>query len=47
MKNKALEKRYQKTLTFLKANLPTHSKILDLGTKNKFSEIMSRNDYLV
>ena len=39
--------RYQKTLEFLKKNIPTSSKILDLGTVNDFSEIMRKAGYKV
>ena len=39
--------RYQKTLEFLKKHIPTSSKILDLGTVNDFSKIMSEAGYIV
>ena len=34
------EKRYQKTILFLKKHMPPPCKVLDLGTPNDFSEIM-------
>ncbi|MFV0531311.1 MAG: methyltransferase [Flavobacteriales bacterium] len=41
------QKRYHKTLRFLKKHAPKGSKILDLGTCNPFSEIMKQNGYTV
>ena len=41
------EKRYQKTLEFLKELVPPPAKILDLGVGNPFSEIMKKNGYEV
>ena len=41
------EKRYQKTLEFLKKTIPKSSKILDLGTTNDFSKIMQKAGYNV
>jgi len=41
------EKRYQKTLEFLKELAPPPAKILDLGVKNPFSEILAKNGYEV
>lgn len=41
------EKRFQKTLEFLQSNIQPSSKILDLGVKNPFSEIMAENGYHV
>ena len=41
-KNKKI--RYQKTLSFIKKQAPP-CKVLDLGTKNEFSEIMIANGY--
>ena len=41
------EKRYQKTLTFLKEVEPPPKKILDLGVKNPFSEILQQAGYQV
>ncbi len=41
------KKRYQITLQFLKDHIPPGSKILDLGVKNPFTEIMSQTGYLV
>ena len=39
------EKRYKKTLEFLKEIVPPPAKILDLGVENPFSEIMIQNGY--
>ena len=41
------EKRYHKTLEFLKEMVPPPAKVLDLGVKNPFSEIMIQNGYEV
>ncbi len=41
------KKRYKITLDFLKENIASNSKILDLGVENPFSEIMIHNGYLV
>ncbi len=41
------QKRYKKTLHFLEKHVPKGTKILDLGTRNPFSEIMEQNDYTV
>lgn len=41
------EKRYQKTLEFLKEMVPPPAKVLDLGVENPFSEIMTSNGYEV
>ena len=41
------EKRYQKTLTFLKEVQPSTTDILDLGVNNPFSEIMRREGFNV
>ena len=40
-------KRYKNTLTFLQKVLPSPAKILDLGVRNPFSEIMEENGYTV
>jgi len=40
-------KRYQHTIDFLKEVLPTPATILDLGTRNAFSEIMEKEGYTV
>jgi hypothetical protein len=40
-------KRYKETLVFLEANVPAPAKILDLGVKNPFSEIMEAHNYEV
>ena len=44
-KNKKI--RYQKTIAFLKKHMPPPCKILDLGTANEFSKIMTQNGYNV
>jgi len=41
------QKRFTKTLHFLKDNLPPPAKVLDLGVKNPFSTIMESNGYQV
>ena len=41
------EKRFNKTLNFLKEVVPPPAKVLDLGVKNPFSEIMLHNNYRV
>ncbi len=41
------EKRFNKTLQFLKETVPPPARVLDLGVKNPFSAIMQANDYLV
>lgn len=41
------EKRYEKTLTFVKKHIPQNSKILDLGTENPFSIILKNEGYQV
>tara|TARA_R110000850_G_scaffold73760_1_gene161876 strand:- start:1097 stop:1621 length:525 start_codon:yes stop_codon:yes gene_type:complete len=41
------KKRYKVTLDFLQEVIPPNSKILDLGVKNPFSEILNRNGYQV
>lgn len=40
-------KRYKETLEFLEANVPPPAKILDLGVRNPFSEIMEDHNYEV
>lgn len=40
-------KRYHHTIQFLKNVLPAPAKILDLGTRNVFSEIMEKQGYSV
>ena len=40
-------KRYQHTLDFLHEVLPAPATILDLGTRNDFSEIMESHGYTV
>ena len=41
------KKRYDHTIEFLKNVLPAPATILDLGTRNTFSEIMEKNGYTV
>jgi len=45
MKNRLLEKRYDRTMFFLKRHVPPNSKILDLGVENRFSIIMKGEGY--
>lgn len=40
-------KRFKQTLEFLKESVPPPAKVLDLGVKNPFSEIMQNNNYTV
>jgi len=40
-------KRYEHTLAFLKKVVPSPATVLDLGTRNPFSEIMEQNGYIV
>lgn len=40
-------KRYQKTLEFLKQNVPPPATVLDLGVENPFSLIMQKENYQV
>jgi len=40
-------KRYKLTLNFLKEHIPTSTKLLDLGVKNPFSDIMKEEGYTV
>lgn len=40
-------KRYQKTLEFLKQNVPSPATVLDLGVENPFSLIMQKENYQV
>lgn len=44
-KNNFPHKRYKISLDFLKKNIDTSEKILDLGVSNPFSEIMKRSGY--
>ena len=41
------DKRFQRTLEFLKENVPSPAQILDLGVENPFSKIMKENGYNV
>lgn len=47
MENKTLSRRYDHTLKFLQRVLPAPATILDLGTRNAFSEIMEEHGYTV
>ena len=47
MYSKLPKKRYNHTLEFLKKHVPAPAKILDLGVRNPFSEIMEQNGYTV
>jgi hypothetical protein len=47
IKNKTLQKRYNKTLRFVNKNLLEGSHILDLGTPNMFSEILAQEGFFV
>ncbi|GAA4271362.1 methyltransferase [Aquimarina gracilis] len=40
-------KRYQKTLEFLRANVPSPASILDLGVRNPFVKFMEKEGYTV
>lgn len=40
-------KRYKLTLEFMRKHVPLHAKILDLGVKNPFTEIMTQEGYTV
>jgi len=40
-------KRYNHTISFLQKSLPPPATILDLGTRNDFSEIMEQYGYTV
>jgi hypothetical protein len=42
---KALHRRYQKTLSFIKRHIEAPATILDLGTENPFSEILKKEGY--
>lgn len=46
-KNRLLEKRYSKTLAFVKKHTPLEYKILDLGTENPFSHILRNEGFNV
>ncbi len=41
------EKRFRKTISFLKKHVPTEQAILDLGVTNPFSQIMQKEGYTV
>jgi len=47
LQNKPLIKRYSKTLSFLKKAVPAPVRVLDLGVKNLFTEIMEKEGYTV
>jgi hypothetical protein len=42
-----LKRRYGKTLDFLTGSVPPPAKVLDLGTPNRFSDIMKEKGYIV
>ena len=44
---KSHQKRYKKTLSFLKKNIPEGSRILDLGVSNPLSKLMKKKGYKV
>ena len=44
---KGLQKRYDRTLDFVNKHLDPGSRILDLGTRNAFSEILNESGYIV
>ena len=44
---KGLQKRYDRTLDFVNNHLDPGSRILDLGTRNAFSEILNESGYNV
>ena len=44
---KGLRNRYNKTLDFVQEHLGSNSAVLDLGTRNAFSEILENNGYKV
>lgn len=46
-KNQSYERRYKRTLLFLKKHVGEKSRILDLGVENLFSKIMRENGYSV
>lgn len=45
--NLLLNKRYDRTLSFLKKHLKSGIKLLDLGTENPFTEVLRREGYIV
>ena len=47
MYHKIPQKRYNHTIEFLQSVLPAPAKILDLGIRNPFSEIMEQHGYTV
>jgi len=47
IKNRLLKKRYQKTLKFVDSVISKDDRILDLGTRNLFSEYLEENGYTV
>lgn len=47
MYTKLPKKRYAHTLKFLQTHIPAPAKVLDLGVRNPFSEIMEENGYTV
>jgi hypothetical protein len=47
MISKEKRRRFQKTIDFVKKSLPANSTILDLGTPNALSELLSKEGYIV
>ena len=43
----ALERRFDKTVAFLRKHVPPGSKLLDLGTRSVFSEVLEDDGYVV
>lgn len=41
---KGMTSRYEKTLSFIKKNIPDKKRVLDLGVPNPFSDLMKRRD---
>lgn len=41
------DKRYQKTIRFMQKHLPENAEVLDLGTRNPFSEVMEKHGFKV
>ena len=45
--NRPIQRRYQRTLRFIKERIPSRARILDLGTVNPFSEVLKKEGYTV
>ena len=41
------QRRYNLTLEFIKSKFPANARILDLGTRNDFTEILEANGFTV